>query len=95
MPLLLSSSDSYPSPSPPPPPYPPTSPASTPTPAAGPDPLQSWVATGSLKFTPGEKTRYSSTNFVLLGLLLAQLTGVRPHPNPNPNPNQGVDSSPG
>ena len=53
------------------------------------------MATGSLKFTPGEKTQYSSTNFVLLGLLLAQLTGVRPHPNPNPNPNQGVDSSPG
>jgi len=37
---------------------------------------QSWVATGSLEFTPGEKTRYSSTNFVLLGLLLAQLTGA-------------------
>uniref|UniRef100_A0A7S0EMW5 Beta-lactamase-related domain-containing protein n=1 Tax=Phaeocystis antarctica TaxID=33657 RepID=A0A7S0EMW5_9EUKA len=37
---------------------------------------QSWVATGSLKFTPGEKTQYSSTNFVLLGLLLAQLTGA-------------------
>ena len=38
---------------------------------------QSWVATGSLEFTPGEKTQYSSTNFVLLGLLLAQLTGAR------------------
>jgi CubicO group peptidase (beta-lactamase class C family) len=45
-------------------------------PGPGPDPPQSWVATGSLEFTPGEQTQYSSTNFVLLGLLLAQLTGV-------------------
>ena len=35
---------------------------------------QSWVATGRLEFTPGSTTRYSSTNFVLLGLLLAALT---------------------
>ena len=35
---------------------------------------QTWVATGSLAFSPGSYTAYSSTNFVLLGLLLAQLT---------------------
>ena len=35
-----------------------------------------WVATGSLEFTPGTKRfRYSSTNFVLLGLILAHLDG--------------------
>ena len=33
----------------------------------------SWVATGSLKFPPGERSAYSSTNFVLLGLLLDSL----------------------
>ena len=33
----------------------------------------SWVKTGSLDFTPGTKTKYSSTNFVLLGLLLSNL----------------------
>ena len=33
----------------------------------------SWVATGSLDFFPGLKQEYSSTNFVLLGLLLAAL----------------------
>ena len=47
------------------------------TPLPRPRPSQSWVATGSLEFTPGERTQYSSTNFVLLGLLLAQLTGAR------------------
>jgi CubicO group peptidase (beta-lactamase class C family) len=31
----------------------------------------SWVANGSLDFAPGSKMRYSSTNFVLLGLALA------------------------
>ena len=35
---------------------------------------QTWVAKGELEFTPGANTQYSSTNFVLLGLLLAQLT---------------------
>lgn len=35
-----------------------------------------WVATGSLDFTPGTKTRYSSSNFVLLGLVLASLSGA-------------------
>jgi CubicO group peptidase (beta-lactamase class C family) len=35
-----------------------------------------WVATGSLEFTPGTKRfAYSSTNFVLLGLILAHLDG--------------------
>ena len=35
-----------------------------------------WVATGKLKFQPGTKTfSYSSTNFVLLGLILAHLNG--------------------
>ena len=34
----------------------------------------SWVATGQLDETPGGRYRYSSTNFVLLGLLLAQLS---------------------
>ena len=33
----------------------------------------SWVAKGKLDFLPGTNTRYSSTNFVLLGLLLATL----------------------
>jgi len=41
---------------------------------------QSWVATGKLEFTPGEKGKhrmaYSSTNFVLLGLLIAKLRGA-------------------
>ena len=32
-----------------------------------------WVATGKLKFAPGTRKAYSSTNFVLIGLLLAQL----------------------
>jgi D-alanyl-D-alanine carboxypeptidase len=32
-----------------------------------------WVATKQLDFEPGTKVSYSSTNFVLLGLLLAQL----------------------
>lgn len=42
----------------------------------------SWVATGRLQFSPGVCDRkryhncYSSSNFVLLGLLLAQLAGV-------------------
>lgn len=31
-----------------------------------------WVHTGALEFSPGGKTHYSSTNFVLLGLILAQ-----------------------
>jgi len=34
----------------------------------------SWVATGALDFFPGFRTSYSSTNFVLLGLLLAHLS---------------------
>lgn len=34
-----------------------------------------WVATGKLNFSPGKQKAYSSTNFLLLGLLLAQLTG--------------------
>ena len=33
----------------------------------------SWVATGKLLWFPGTKQEYSSTNFVLLGLLLAEL----------------------
>ena len=33
-----------------------------------------WVATGSLLFPPGYKQHYSSTNFVLLGLLAAELS---------------------
>jgi CubicO group peptidase (beta-lactamase class C family) len=33
----------------------------------------SWVATGRLEFFPGLRQSYSSTNFVLLGLLLAAL----------------------
>jgi CubicO group peptidase (beta-lactamase class C family) len=33
-----------------------------------------WVATGSLKFTPGSKFDYSSTNFVLLGLAICAAT---------------------
>ena len=33
----------------------------------------SWVAKGELDFAPGTHTSYSSTNFVLLGLLLAAL----------------------
>lgn len=37
-----------------------------------------WVATGRLQFPPGTKTAYSSTNFVLLGLLLAKLHGASP-----------------
>ena len=37
---------------------------------------QSWVATGYLDFTPGTYRTYSSTNFVLLGLLLAALTNA-------------------
>eukprot|EP00301_Raphidiophrys_heterophryoidea_P027517 c9693_g1_i1.p1 GENE.c9693_g1_i1~~c9693_g1_i1.p1 ORF type:complete len:486 (-),score=125.91 c9693_g1_i1:119-1504(-) len=32
-----------------------------------------WVKTGKLLFPPGSKTSYSSTNFVLLGMLLANL----------------------
>ena len=32
---------------------------------------QSWVATGSLEFPPGSYTDYSSTNFGLLGFILA------------------------
>ena len=36
----------------------------------------SWVATGQLDFRPGERTSYSSTNFVLLGLLLAKVNGA-------------------
>jgi len=32
-----------------------------------------WVNTGTLDFSPGSRTRYSSTNFVLLGLLLSNL----------------------
>jgi len=36
----------------------------------------SWVATGSLTFAPGSQFHYSSTNFVLLGLLLAELHGA-------------------
>lgn len=31
-----------------------------------------WVRTGKLEYEPGAKTSYSSTNFVLLGLLLAE-----------------------
>lgn len=40
---------------------------------------QSWVATGELEFTPGKNKHgmaYSSTNFVLLGLLIAALRGA-------------------
>ncbi len=37
-----------------------------------------WVATGQLSFQPGTKTAYSSTNFVLLGLLLAKLHNASP-----------------
>jgi len=36
----------------------------------------SWVAKGHLDFQPGTKYAYSSTNFVLLGLLLAELYGA-------------------
>jgi CubicO group peptidase (beta-lactamase class C family) len=36
---------------------------------------ESWVAIGKLHFTPGDDMSYSSSNFVLLGLLLAQLSG--------------------
>jgi CubicO group peptidase (beta-lactamase class C family) len=37
-----------------------------------------WVNTGSLKFPPGSKAKmkYSSTNFMLLGLVLAQSAGA-------------------
>ena len=35
----------------------------------------SWVSTGKLDFPPGSRTSYSSTNFVLLGLLLSELAG--------------------
>lgn len=35
-----------------------------------------WVAKGSMDFTPGNDTDYSSTNFVLLGLVLAATKGV-------------------
>ena len=34
----------------------------------------SWVAYGRLQFSPGSEFAYSSTNFILLGLLLAALT---------------------
>jgi len=37
---------------------------------------QSWVATGRLEFEPGSRTSYSSTNFVLLGLVLASASGA-------------------
>ena len=36
----------------------------------------SWVANGTLDFAPGSSTSYSSTNFVLLGVLLASLSDV-------------------
>eukprot|EP00040_Diaphanoeca_grandis_P003591 m.25333 g.25333 ORF g.25333 m.25333 type:complete len:486 (-) comp14960_c0_seq1:458-1915(-) len=35
-----------------------------------------WVAKGSMDFAPGNQTSYSSTNFVLLGLVLAATRGV-------------------
>ncbi len=35
-----------------------------------------WVKKGELKFPPGERTSYSSTNFMLLGLILAQHAGA-------------------
>ena len=37
---------------------------------------ESWVANGSLLFEPGTDFKYSSTNFAILGLLLASLDGV-------------------
>lgn len=37
---------------------------------------QTWVRTGALDFQPGSKQRYSSTNYVLAGLALAQLSGA-------------------
>jgi len=37
---------------------------------------ESWVATGHLGFTPGTHTSYSSTNFALLGLVLAAVSGA-------------------
>ena len=37
---------------------------------------QTWVATGSLNYPPGTNLSYSSTNFVLLGLLAAKLRGA-------------------
>jgi len=36
-----------------------------------------WVRRGALDFPPGERFSYSSTNFVLAGLLLASLKGAR------------------
>ena len=35
-----------------------------------------WVATGALDWMPGTKQDYSSTNFVLLGLILAYHSGA-------------------
>eukprot|EP01064_Diplonema_japonicum_P022354 TRINITY_DN3205_c4_g1_i1.p1 TRINITY_DN3205_c4_g1~~TRINITY_DN3205_c4_g1_i1.p1 ORF type:complete len:447 (+),score=56.24 TRINITY_DN3205_c4_g1_i1:53-1342(+) len=36
-----------------------------------------WVHTGSLVFTPGTKQAYSSTNFMLLGMILAEIYGAQ------------------
>ena len=35
-----------------------------------------WVRTGALDFPPGSRTSYSSTNFVILGILLAAVNGT-------------------